>query len=136
MGFLGGLFSKKGDPLAALRAQVEAKPNDPRLAMDLANQLKAQGDLTGAHEYALRAAQAHIAAGFNAKAVSVLKSAAAWGEPSTELLQALVDVLIDLKHKEDARGALSQLRRLHVSAGNTGELSRVDALLTELGPAR
>jgi Flp pilus assembly protein TadD len=137
MGFLGGLFSKKsGDPLAALREQVEAKPNDPRLAMDLAHQLKAQGDLNGAREYALRAAQAHIAAGFNAKAVAVLKGAVAWGEPSTELLQALVNVLIELKHKEDARGALSQLRRLHVSAGNTSELGRIDAQLTELGPGR
>ena len=131
------MFSKKSaDPLAALRAQVEAKPNDPRLAMELANQLKAQGDLTGAHDSALRAAQAHIAAGFNAKAVSVLKSAVAWGQPSTELLQALVNVLIELKHNEDARGALSQLRKLHVSAGNTSELGRVDAQLTELGPAR
>ena len=130
------MFSKKSDPLAALRAQVEAKPNDPRLAMDLANQLKAQGDLTGAHDSALRAAQAHIAAGFNARAVSVLKSAVAWGQPPTELLQTLVDVLIELKHKEDARGTLTQLRRLHVSAGNTGELGRIDAQLTELGPAR
>ena len=138
MGFLGGLFQKKksADPLAELRECVEANPKDPRLANDLANQLKAVGDLNGAHEYARRAAQAHMTAGFAQKALAVLKSAALWGQPSTELLQDLADLHIELKHKEDARGTLIQLRKLHASAGNKSELGRIDAQLLELGPGR
>lgn len=138
MGFLGGLFQKKqnADPAQALRAKVEANPNDPRLASELANQLKAQGDLNGAHEYARKAAQAHRAAGFAQKALAVLKSAVLWGQPSTELLQDLADLHLELKHKEDARGTLIQLRKLHASAGNKSELGRIDAQLQELGPGR
>lgn len=138
MSFLGDLFKKKsgGGPLEALRAKVDANPNDARLAQDLANQLKAQGDVDGAVEYARRAAQAHLTAGFAQKALAVLKGAVAWGQPSMELLQDLANVLIELKHKEDARGALIQLRRLHATAGNKSELGRIDAQLTELGPGR
>ncbi len=138
MGFLGGLFQKKksGDPLAALRERVEENPNDARLAQDLANQLKAQGDLNGAHEYARRSAQAHLTAGFATKALAVLKGALVWGQPSTELLQDLANVHLELKHKEDARGTLIQLRKLHASAGNKDELGRIDAQLLELGPSR
>lgn len=138
MGFLGGLFQRKksGDPLAVLRERVEENPNDARLAQDLANQLKAQGDLNGAHEYARRAAQAHLTAGFATKALAVLKGALVWGQPSTELLQDLANVHLELKHKEDARGTLIQLRKLHASAGNKDELGRVDAQLLELGPSR
>jgi hypothetical protein len=138
MGFLQDLFKKKpsGDPLAALRERSDANPNDARLASDLASQLKANGDLNGAHEYARRAAQAHLTAGFAQKALAVLKGAALWGQPSTELLQDMVDLHIQLKHKEDARGTLIQLRKLHASAGNKSELGRIDAQLAELGPSR
>ncbi|MDP1827025.1 MAG: hypothetical protein Q8L48_27375 [Archangium sp.] len=137
MGFFGGLFKKKGsDPLDALRERVEDNPNDARLAQDLASQLKARGDVSGAVEYARRAAQAHLTAGFAQKALAVLKGAMTWGQPSMELLQDLANVLLELKHKEDARGALIQLRKLHASAGNKSELGRIDAQLTELGPGR
>jgi tetratricopeptide (TPR) repeat protein len=138
MGFLGGLFQKKksADPLAALRERSDENPNDARLASELANQLKAIGDLNGAHEYARRAAQAHRTAGFTQKALAVLKGAVVWGQPSMELLQDLADVHIELKHKEDARGTLIQLRKLHASAGNKTELGKIDAQLLELGPGR
>ena len=138
MGFIGGLFKKKSgsDALDALRARVEENPNDARLAQDLANQLKAAGDLPGAMDYARRAAQAHHTAGFATKALAVLKGAAAWGEPSPELLQDLANVLLELKHKEDARGTLTQLRRMHASSGNTAALPAIDAQLKELGPSR
>jgi tetratricopeptide (TPR) repeat protein len=138
MGFLGDLFKKsaKSDGLDALKEKVEANPNDARLAQDLANQLKAQGLISSAQEYARRAAQAHLTAGFATKALAVLKGAVSWGDPSAELLQELVNVLLELKHKEDARGTLIQLRKLHASAGNKSELGRIDAQLTELGPGR
>ncbi len=138
MGFLGGLFQKKksADPSAELREKVEANPNDPRLAQDLANQLKARGDLNGAQEFARKAAEAHLAAGFAQKALAVLKSAVMWGQPSMELLRDLANVHLELKHKEDARGTLIQLRKLHASAGNKSELGRIYAQLLELGPGR
>lgn len=138
MGFLGELFKKRqgSDPLAALRARVEEKPNDARLAQDLANQLKAAGDLGGAQDYARRAAQAHQTAGFATKALAVLKGALAWGQPSPELLLDLANVFLALKHKEDARGTLMQLRKLQVSSGNTDALPAIDAKLQELGPSR
>ena len=140
MGFFGGLFSrfstKKSSPLEALRERSDENPNDARLASDLSSQLKAQGDLFGAQIYARRAAQAHRTAGFATKALAVLKGASTWGQPSTELLQELAEVLLELKHKEDARGTLIQLRKLHVSAGNKAELGKIDAQLQELGPGR
>jgi hypothetical protein len=138
MGFLGGLFKKKqgSDPLDAMRARVEENPNDARLAQDLANQLKAAGDLAGAQEYARRAAQAHQTAGFATRALAVLKGAVAWGQPSPELLQDLANIFLELKHKEDARGTLLQLRRMHAASGNTSALPAIDAQLQELGPGR
>ena len=140
MGFLGGLFTskatKQGNALDALRERSDENPNDPRLAQDVSNQLKAQGDVSGAQIFARRAAQAHLAGGFATKALAVLKGAAAWGDPPAELLQDLADVLLKLKHKEDARGTLIQLRRLHASSGNKDELGKIDAQLQELGPGR
>ncbi len=139
MGFLEGLFgksTKKGGGLEALRERSDENPNDARLAQDISSQLKAQGDVSEAQMFARRAAQAHLTAGFATKALAVLKGAAAWGEPSAELLRDLADVLLELKHKEDARGTLIQLRRLHASAGNKDELGKVDAQLQQLGPSR
>ena len=140
MGFLGGLFgskaTKKGNALDALKERSDEEPGDARLAQDVSNQLKAAGDVFEAQIYARRAAQAHLTAGFATKALAVLKGAATWGEPTTDLLQELADVLLELKHKEDARGTLIQLRRLHASAGNKTELGKIDAQLQELGPGR
>lgn len=138
MGFLDGFFKKaeKSDSLEALKAKVEASPSDARIAQDVANQLKALGRISEAQDYARRGAQAHMNAGFATKAVAVLKGAAGWGNPSMDLLQDLANVLLQLKHKEDARGTLLQLRKLHMNAGNKTELGRIDAQLTELGPSR
>ncbi|MFZ5445990.1 MAG: hypothetical protein ACOZQL_38720 [Myxococcota bacterium] len=139
MGFLGGLFGKKSDkksPLDELREKVDANPKDARLAQELATQLKIAGDHAGAVEHALIAARAHREQGFLQRSLAVLRSAQGWGTPTTELLQELVDVLLELKHKEDARGTLLKLRQLHQSAGNKSELTRIDAQLAELGPGR
>jgi thioredoxin-like negative regulator of GroEL len=139
MGFLGGLFQKKqsaADPLEALRAQVEARPKDPKPARELALALKARGDLSEAVTYALVAATAHKQDGFPARALSELKVALSWGEPSAELLLEMVELHLAMKHKEDARGVLLKLRELHVNAGNTSERDAVDQKLVELGPGR
>jgi Flp pilus assembly protein TadD len=137
MGFLGGIFQKKqSSPLDALREKADANPKDARLAQDLATQLKAAGLTMQAIDYARRAALAHREAGFLQKALAVLRSAQGWGTPTAELLQDLCDVLLELKHKEDARGTLIKLRQLHVTAGNRDQLPRIDAQLAELGPGR
>ncbi|MDP1827847.1 MAG: hypothetical protein Q8L48_31525 [Archangium sp.] len=134
MGFLGGLFTKKPDPLDALRERVEANPKDARLAQELATQLGTKGFHARAVHYARLSAQAYRDAGFAQKALGVLKSAQAWGTPTPELLQDLADVLLALHHKEDARGTLIKLRQLH--SGNVAEQNKIDARLTELGPRR
>lgn len=134
MGIFGGLFTKKVDPLEALRERVEANPKDARLAQDLATQYAAKGFHSRAVRYGRQAAQAYRAAGFAQKALSVLKSAQAWGTPAPELLQDLADVLLELHHKEDARGTLIKLRQLH--SGNVAEQQKIDARLNELGPRR
>jgi Flp pilus assembly protein TadD len=137
MGFLGGLFQKKqSDPLQALRDRVEENPKDAKLANDLAMQLKAKGEIVEAVHYALIAATAHAEQGFTQKALAVLRAAETWGQPTAQLLNALVDTHLQLKHKEDARGALIKLRALHSAAGNRGELPKIDARLAELGPGR
>lgn len=139
MGTLGEWLSKLGKPkdqTEAMRERADEHPTDARLQQDLAHLLKAKGDVVGAREYALRAARAHQQAGFAQKALAVLKGASGWGPPSTELLGELVTLHIDLKHKEDARGTLIELRKLHVSLGNKSELSDIDKKLTELGPGR
>ena len=141
MGFLGVLFKKESNqrssvPIDLMKERVEEHPTDARLAYDLANALQVAGDLEGAQEYACRAAEAHSKVGFATKALAVLKGAMLWGKPSVEVLQALANVHIALKHKEDARGALIQLRKAHVAAGNSSELGRIDAQLQELGPSR
>ncbi len=143
MGFLAGLFNKSSSsghrssaPIELMKERVEENPGDARLAFDLANALNTAGDLEGAQEYALRAAQAHLKAGFATKALAVLKGAQLWGKPSIELLREVANVHLQLKHKEDARGALIQLRKAHVSAGNSSELGSIDAQLLELGPSR
>lgn len=139
MGLLGGLFSKKkpgGDLLEAMRERSAENPNDFKLATDIAMQLKARGEVPEAIEYALRAAQGHQANGFTMKALAMLRQAEAWGKPTPELLNALVDTHLELKHKEDARGALMKLRALHSEKGNRGELPKIDARLAELGPGR
>ncbi|MFT3713613.1 MAG: hypothetical protein QM817_38640 [Archangium sp.] len=132
------MFQKKSgsDPLQALRDRVDENPKDAKLANDLATQLKAKGDLMGAVHYALVAATAHTEAGFLQKALAVLRAAEMWGQPTAPLLNALVDTHLQLKHKEDARGALIKLRALHSAAGNRGELAGIDKRLAELGPGR
>jgi hypothetical protein len=138
MGFLDSLLKRKGggDELQALRERVEKNPKDWKLANDLSMQLKAKGEVEQAVHYALVAARAHKDNGFLQKALAVVRGAEAWGKPSADLLRTIADLHLELKHKEDARGALIKLRRFHSENGNMGELRSIDAQLAELGPGR
>lgn len=136
MGFLSSLFQKKDSksPLEQLRERADANPDDPRVNADLASQLKAAGDLSGALEYAMRGAKAHQKAGFAQRALAVLKTAHAWGQPTPELLEEMIAITLELKLKEDARGMLMQLRGL--KQGDRDALAGIDAKIAELGPGR
>lgn len=137
MGFLDSLLKKnKSDPLQVLRDKVEKNPKDPKLANELATTLKAKGDVDEAVHFAVQAANAHKEQGFTQKALAVLRGAEAWGKPSGALLKALADTHLEMKHKEDARGALIKLRKFHFDAGNKSELPEIDKQLAELGPGR
>lgn len=135
MGFLSELLKKKDSksPLEVARERADANPDDPRVNSDLAAQLKAAGDLTGAIEYTMRAAKAHHKAGFAQRALAVMKTAYGWG-PTPELLEEMIAILLELKLKEDARGMLFQLRRM--KASDSEALARIDAKIAELGPGR
>lgn len=134
MGFLSGLLKKKGakSPLELARERADENPDDPRINNDVATQLKASGDVSGAIEYTMRAAKAHQKAGFAQRALAVMKTAHAWGQPTPELLEEMIAILLELKLKEDARGMLMQLRKLKSGA----DLAKIDAKIAELGPGR
>lgn len=136
MSFLGGLFGKKKSASSPAREKADANPADPRLQMDAAVQLKAAGDLSTAVEYAQRSAKAHRDAGFAQRALAALKTAAQWAPDSAAVLEDLGSVYLELKHKEDARQVFLQLRRLYSGSGQSSEVTRVDAMLRELGPGR
>ncbi|MFO0601444.1 MAG: hypothetical protein U0228_39450 [Myxococcaceae bacterium] len=138
MGLFDGLFKKKsgGDALESLKTKFDENPKDGKLAQDIAGQLKAKGDLPGAVEYAVKAAGAFRADGFLQKAIAALRMAEGWNHVTPELLRSLADVHLELKHKEDARGVLIKLRRLHFEKGNKAELPALDKELAELGPGR
>jgi hypothetical protein len=138
MGLLSGLFSKKAesDPLTALRQKVEDNPKEGRYGQDLAQQLKAKGQVTEAVEYAVRSAKAYRAGGFLQRGVGVLKLAMTWGDPPPELLEELAQLHLELKHKEDAREVLQKLRHLHREAGRHADGEQVAKRIAELGPGR
>jgi hypothetical protein len=139
MGLLSNLFGKKsepGDALTTLRQKVEDNPKEGRFAQDLATQLKAKGQVAEAVDYAVRSAQAYRAGGFFQRGVGVLKLAMTWGDPTPELLEELVQLHLELKHKEDAREVLQKLRQLHREAGRHADGEKVAARIAELGPGR
>lgn len=133
------LFKKKSSPsdgLSALRQKVEDHPRDARLAQDLAQQLKARGQVDEAVEYMRRSAQAHRDAGFGQRAAAALKSALSWGAPTPDLYEDLAATYLQLELREDAREALVKLRALHREAGRLSDSEAVGKRIAELGPGR
>jgi thioredoxin-like negative regulator of GroEL len=137
MAFLKKLLSRTSkDPTEALRAQVEANPNDAKLPMDLAHQLRARGAIEEAVLYARRSATVHRENGFSQKALATLKAASGWAPASAELLEDLAALYLELKLKEDARQVFLQLKRLYSESRRAEDKQRVESAIAELGPGR
>ena len=98
MGFLDGLLKKAG---SSRRPRGEGCNPDwrcrriRRRCRSLAHQKKAKGDAAGAARLALEAAKAHKAAGFNQKAIAVLKSAAQWDPTRAEVFELLAQTYLE-----------------------------------------
>lgn len=137
MGFLDALLKKSGSSRGGGgEVDFDALPKDPKALQDLAQQKKAQGEAVVAARLALEAAKAHKATGFNQKAVAVLKSAASWDGTNTGVFELLASTYLEMKLKEDARGAFLTLKKLYLAENKGDEVTRIDAKIAELGPGR
>ncbi len=129
-------FFTKADPIAALRAQVEAKPKDSKLLLELANLLKAKNAVSEAAEYYLRAAQALTDLGFATKAVAIIKQVTQLQPKSIPAHEALLVCLEEMKLKEDQRTVLKTLLTLYRGEGRADDAQTALTKIDALGPGR
>lgn len=130
-----GLFSKT-DPIDKLKTQLDQKPKDVKLLLEMAGLLKEKGLTGAAVEHYLRAGQAMIDQGFVNKAVAIAKQAIQVAPKATEPYEFLARCYEELKLKEDLRGVLKTLAGVHASAGNMAEASDLRKKIEALGPGR
>lgn len=142
MGFLSRLSSSSSpspsSKLAQLQADLELKPKDTRLMLELAAALKASGDLAASIDMSLRAARLHLADGVHQKGIAIAKQLMASAPHDPKAFEFLVECYQTAKLKEDERGALKQLVKLYSQNPGTwsSELARANARLEALGPGR
>lgn len=129
-------FFTKADPIAKLKAEIEAKPKDQKLLLDLANQLKAKGAVSEAAEYFLRAADAMTDLGFQTKAVAVIRQVTQMAPKSIVAHEKLAGALEEMKVKEDLRQVLKVLVSLYRGEGRMDDASTAQAKIDALGPGR
>lgn len=129
-------FFTKADPLQKLRAEVEARPKDSKLLLDLAGQLKAKGAIGEAAAYYLRAASALTDLGFATKAVALLRQVTQMTPKSIPAHEALAGCLELLKVKEDQRTVLKTLVTLYRAEGKSEEAQTAQQKVDSLGPGR
>ncbi|GEM_PF-3303032 len=129
-------FFTKADPIAALKAQVESKPKDSKLLLDLANLLKAKNAISEAAEYYLRAAQALTDLGFATKAVAIIKQVTQLQPKSIPAHEALLACLEEMKVKEEQRMVLKTLMTLYRGEGRQQDAQTAQLKIDALGPGR
>ncbi len=129
-------FFTKADPIAALKAQVEAKPKDSKLLLDLAGQLKTKGAVSEAAEYYMRAATALTDLGFATKAVAIIRQVTQMMPKSIPAHEALAACLEEMKVKEDQRTVLKTLVSLYRSEGRSDDAQTAQLKIDALGPGR
>jgi thioredoxin-like negative regulator of GroEL len=129
-------FFTKADPIQKLRGEVEARPKDTKLLMDLAGQLKAKGSVSEAAEYYMRAATALTDLGFATKAVAILRQVTQMTPKSIPAHEALAQCLEEMKVKEDLRAVLKTLVGLYKAEGKQQEAQTVQLKIDALGPGR
>lgn len=131
MGFFG-----KPDPIAKLRQEVESKPKDSKLLLDLAGLLKAKGNTDEAAEFYMRAAHALLDLGFAPKAVALTKQVTQMVPKSVEPWEFLLQQYEEMKLKEELRTVLKTLRTLYRADGKESLAKAVEGKLDALGPGR
>ncbi|MHB8873803.1 MAG: tetratricopeptide repeat protein [Myxococcaceae bacterium] len=130
-----GLFSK-ADPIDKLKQELERKPKDSKLLLEVAGLLKAKGAVSESVKHYLLAAQAMVDVGFTNKGVAIAKQVIGFAPKLTEPHEFLAKCYEQLKLKEDLRGVLKNLATLHASEGNNAEAARLRKKIEELGPGR
>jgi thioredoxin-like negative regulator of GroEL len=129
-------FFSKPDPFEKLKAQLEQKPKDTKLLLEMAGLLKEKGLTGAAVEHYLRAGQTLVEQGFAHKAASIAKQAIQAAPKAAEPYEFLARCYEELKLKEDLRGVLKTLVGVHASAGNVAEATSLRKKIEALGPGR
>lgn len=129
-------FFTKADPIAKLKAEVEAKPKDTKLLLELAGLLKAKGAISDAAEYYLQAADALSALGFATKAVAIIRQVTQMAPKSIVAHEKLAEALEEMKVKEDLRTVLKALVSLYRGDGRMDDAATAQTKIEALGPGR
>jgi hypothetical protein len=129
-------FFTKADPIEKLKAEIEKKPKDHKLLLDLAGMLKAKNQLGEAAEYLMRAAEALNTLGFATKGLAIFKQVIQMQPKSIPAHEALATALEQMKMKEDQRTALKTLVSLYRTAGRMEDASAAQQKIEALGPGR
>lgn len=129
-------FFTKADPIAALKQQVEAKPKDTKLLLDLAGMLKAKGAVDESAEIYMRAAHALMELGFAPKAVAIAKQVTHMTPKMIEPFEFLAGQYEENKVKEELRLVLKTLQSLYRNDGKESKARETEKRLEALGPGR
>lgn len=129
-------FFAKADPIDKLRAEVEKKPKDSKLLLDLAGALKAKGATSEAADYYMRAAEALASLGFAPKAIAIFRQVTQLTPRSIPAHEALATHLEAAKMKEDQRTVLKTLVGLYRSEGHQASATEAQKKIDALGPGR
>ena len=129
-------FFAKPDPIELLKKELEKKPKDSKILLDLAAHFKAKGATDEAVEYYMRAAQALSDVGFAPKAVALVKQVTQLAPKAIEPYELLAKLLEQLKVKEDLRAVLKILVPLYRSNGKDDLARATEEKIKALGPGR
>jgi tetratricopeptide (TPR) repeat protein len=131
MGFFG-----KTDPLAQLTAQVEKRPKDVKLVLDLANMLKAKGAQSAAVENFRKAMDLYVEQGFMPKALAIAKQVTSFAPNEIEPYEFLAEHYEKNNLKEELRLTLKTLVRLYGENARQDDADRARNKMSSLGPGR
>ena len=129
-------FFTKADPIQKLRSDVEARPKDTKLLLELAGLLKAKGSVSESAVYYMRAATALTELGFATKAVAIVRQVTQMTPKSIPAHEALAVCLEEMKVKEDLRTVLKTLMGLYRSEGRPQDAQTAQVKIDALGPGR
>ncbi|MFT3837539.1 MAG: hypothetical protein QM723_11140 [Myxococcaceae bacterium] len=124
------------DPLAKLQAEVDKKPKDVKMRLDLANALKAKNATAAAVEQYRAAMDIYMEQGFAQKAVAVAKQVLSFSPNEVELHEFLAEHYEKNNLKEELRLTLKNLVRLYAENARQADADKARAKMNSLGPGR